>query len=394
MAAADTKNSTQRWEGTPVENVSASTVLVVEDNPAMNNAICDILELNSYRVRSAHNGQEALNYLQTERPDVILCDIMMPHMDGYTLLRHTRADERLRTLPFIFLTARSSEDDRRQAKTIGIEDYLVKPVDPEDLTIAVENALRRSRNLAIETQSQMDSLRNQIVRTLQHEFRTPLTFILGYAEYLAEIADDQIDLETLKLSTHAILEGGHRLQDLVEKFLLLADIQYRQHLPGREEHLSAHQMLKNATSNMTKAAAEVSMEILVEPAPESDTIIGEISYLYRAVIHMIENSIQYRRPQSKQIWLSVAVAENYIGLRVADDGKGISPTMLQLLQRPFEQVKRDDRTVPGAGLSLALIQHIARLHGGYLEIESEEGKGSTFTLWLPRPLSKKAAEHA
>jgi signal transduction histidine kinase len=369
-------------------------VLVVEDNPAMNNAICDILELNSYRVHSANNGQEALDYLQTERPDVILCDIMMPQMDGYTLLRHTRADERLRTLPFIFLTARSSEDDRRQAKTIGIEDYLVKPVDPEDLTIAVENALRRSRNLAIETQSQMDSLRNQIVRTLQHEFRTPLTFILGYAEYLAEIADDQIDLETLKLSTHAILEGGHRLQDLVEKFLLLADIQYRQHLPGREEHLSAHQMLKNAASNLTKAATEVSMEIIVEPAPEADTIIGEISYLYKAVIHMVENSIQYRRPQSKYVWLSIATAENYIGLRVADDGKGISPATLQLLQRPFEQVKRNDRTVPGAGLSLALIQHIARLHGGYLEIESEEGKGSTFTLWLPRPLSKKAAEPA
>lgn len=372
-------------------NVSAGTILVVEDNPAMNNAICDILELNNYSVHSAHNGREALDYLQKERPDVILCDIMMPQMDGYTLLRHTRADERLRTLPFIFLTARSSEDDRRQAKTIGIEDYLVKPVDPEDLTIAVENALRRSRNLAIETQTQMDSLRNQIVRTLQHEFRTPLTFILGYAEYLAEIADDQIDLETLKLSTHAILEGGHRLQDLVEKFLLLADIQYRQHLPGREEHLSAHQMLKNAASNMAKIATEASMEIIVEPAPEPDTIVGDIGYLYKAIIHMIENSIQYRRPQPKYVWLSVAAAENYIGLKVTDESRGISPVMLQHLQRPFEQVQRDDRTVPGAGLSLALIQHIARLHGGYLEIESEEGKGSTFTLWLPRPLINNGA---
>jgi signal transduction histidine kinase len=377
-----------------VGTVSASTVLVVEDNPAMNSAICDILELNNYRVHSANNGQEALDYLQTERPDVILCDIMMPHMDGYTLLRHTRADERLRTLPFIFLTARSSEDDRRQAKSIGIEDYLVKPVDPEDLTIAVENALRRSRNLAIETQTQMDSLRNQIVRTLQHEFRTPLTFILGYAEYLAEIADDQIDLETLKLSTHAILEGGHRLQNLVEKFLLLADIQYRQSLPGREEHLSAQQMLRNAASNMAKAAAEASLEIVIEPAPDHDTIVGDIGYLYKALIHMLENSIQYRRPQSKHVWLSVATTEDYIGLQVVDESKGISPQTLHHLQRPFEQVERDDRTVPGAGLSLALIQHIARLHGGHLEIESQEGEGSKFTLWLPRPIGNETTEQA
>lgn len=374
---------------------SASTILVVEDNPAMNSAICDILELNKYRVHSANNGQEALDYLQTERPDVILCDIMMPHMDGYMLLRHTRADERLRTLPFIFLTARSSDDDRRQAKSIGIEDYLVKPVDPEDLIVAVENALRRSRNLAIEAQTQMDLLRNQIVRTLQHEFRTPLTFILGYAEYLAEIADEQIDLETLKLSTEAILEGGHRLQDLVEKFLLLADIQYRQQLPGREEQLSAKQILANAANHMTKAASDASMEIIIAPAADSpDTVIGDISYLYKALIHMLENSIQYRRPQSKKIWLSVVATDNYIGLQVKDESRGISPKMLQQLQRPFEQVKRDDRTVPGAGLSLALIQHIARLHGGYLEIESEEGQGSTFTLWLPRPIDNRLAEQA
>ena len=111
---------------------SAGTVLVVEDNPAMNNAICDILELNNYKVHSAGNGKEALDILHKERPDVVLCDIMMPQMDGYTLLRHTRADDQLRTLPFIFLTARSSPEDKRQAKSIGIEDYLVKPVDPED----------------------------------------------------------------------------------------------------------------------------------------------------------------------------------------------------------------------------------------------------------------------
>ncbi|MBX2998448.1 MAG: response regulator [Caldilineaceae bacterium] len=358
----------------------------------MNSAICDILELNNYRVHSASNGREALDYLQTERPDVILCDIMMPQMDGYALLRHTRADERLRTLPFIFLTARSSEDDRRQAKTIGIEDYLVKPVDPEDLTLAVENVLRRSRNLAAETQTQMDLLRNQIVRTLQHEFRTPLTFILGYAEYLAEVADEQIDLETLKLSTHAILEGGHRLQDLVEKFLLLADIQYRQNLPGREEQLSAQQMLTNAANHMANAATDAALELIVNPAPRQDIVVGDFGYLYKALIHMLENSIQYRRPQSKMIWLSVVTSDNYIGLQVEDEGRGISPTMLAHLQRPFEQIQRNDRTVPGAGLSLALIQHVARLHGGYLEIESQEGQGSKFTLWLPRPLSNETAD--
>ncbi len=365
---------------------SANTVLVVEDNPAMNNAICDILELNNYKVHSASNGKEALEILRTKRPDVVLCDIMMPQMDGYTLLRHTRADEQLRTLPFIFLTARSSPEDKRQAKSIGIEDYLVKPVDPEDLTVAVENALRRSQNLAQETQLQMDTLRNQIVRTLQHEFRTPLTFILGYAEYLAEVASDQLDLDTLRVSTSAILEGGHRLQDLVEKFLMLADIQYRQQLPGIAETLTAQQLLNNAVRAMEKEAQDAHLEIVCSTPDNQEKVAGDVRYLHRAILHLIENSIQYRRPESCKIWVSVASLDNYVGLQVADESRGISDSMVRRLQRPFEQAERDDRTVPGAGLSLALIQHIARLHGGYLDISSREGIGSTFTLWLPRPI--------
>jgi signal transduction histidine kinase len=372
-----------------MEKGGGSKILVVEDNLAMNNAICDILELNHYQVCSASNGKEALQILRDERPDVVLCDIMMPQMDGYTLLRHARADDRLRTLPFIFLTARSSPEDKRQAKSIGIEDYLVKPVDPEDLIVAVENTLRRSRNLAHEAQLQMDDLRNQIVRTLQHEFRTPLTFILGYAEYLAEVTDDTIDLETLKVSTDAILEGGHRLQDLIEKFLMLADIQHRQQLPGKAEQVSAHQLLRNAASTMTKAAADANLQIIIEPQVDNDHIKGEVKYLHKTVLYLLENSIQYRRQQSQSIWLSVVQTESYIGLRVKDESRGIPSDTLAKLNRPFEQVARDDRTTPGAGLSLALIQHTARLHGGYVEITSQVGIGSEFTIWLPRPVAEE-----
>lgn len=365
-------------------------ILVVEDNPAMNNAICDILELNDYTVYSASQGQEALALMQKTKPDVILCDIMMPQMDGYTLLRHTRADDRLRTLPFIFLTARSSPEDKRQAKSIGIEDYLVKPVDPEDLLVAVENALRRTDMVAMETQTQMDTLRSQIVRTLQHEFRTPLTFILGYAEYLVEVSNDQVDLDTLRISTNAILEGGHRLQDLIEKFLMLADIQFRQQLPGQTEIIDPLHLLQSAAKAMSKQAEAASLQIHIKANKEKDRVSGEVKYLHKSLIHLIENSIQYRRPESRHIWLSVCQAEGYVGLQVTDEGRGISQRMINTIQRPFEQAERDDRTIPGAGLSLAMIQHVARLHGGYLSIESQEGKGSTFTLWLPKAILTEA----
>jgi two-component system, sensor histidine kinase and response regulator len=372
-----------------MEKSTLYSILVVDDNPAMNTAICDILDLNHYRVFSAQNGQQALKLLQQERPDAIICDIIMPQLDGFGLLRHTRADKRLRTIPFIFLTARFSAEDKRKAKSIGIEDYLVKPVDPEDLILAIENVLRRSQNLAIERKAQIDHLRSQIVRTLQHEFRTPLTFILGYAEYLAELNGEKVDLDTLQLSTNAILEGGHRLQDLVEKFLLLADVQFREELPEDGTRIRVHRIFQDAFDAMNREATKFSMQIVLPILEDNAEVVGDMTYLHKAIVELIENAIRYGRPDSRHIWLLLRETEDYVGLMVKDEGCGISSEILDKIRQPFEQANRDERTMPGAGLSLALVQHVARLHGGFLEVETEEGKGSSFTLWVPRPHADK-----
>ncbi len=156
---------------------------------------------------------------------------MMPRMDGYTLLQHTRADQSLRMLPFIFLTARTLTEDQKRAKGIGIEDYLTKPVDESHLIMAIQNVLRRRTLMEEDTQRQMDALHTEIIGLLQHEFRTPLTFILGYAEYLQESTADNIDIESLRASAAAILNGGYRLQRLIETFLRSADLQRRELSP-------------------------------------------------------------------------------------------------------------------------------------------------------------------
>ena len=204
-----------------------ASILVVEDNPDLNTAICEILESYGFRVSSAANGVDALDRLKLVVPDAILCDIMMPGMDGYTLLKHARADSQLRTLPFIFLTARTPLDDKRRAREIGIEDYLTKPVDSRNLVVAINNALRRRQLMQEEMLQQMDALRNRIVGLLQHEFRTPLTFVLGYAEFLMDTTATDFNIDELRASTAAILDGGRRLQRLIESFLMLAELQNR-----------------------------------------------------------------------------------------------------------------------------------------------------------------------
>jgi CheY-like chemotaxis protein len=205
-----------------------ASVLVVEDNPDLNMPICEILEYYGLAIRSARNGVEGLEAMRDEKPDIVLCDIMMPAMDGYTLLKHTRADRELRSLPFIFLTARTSAEDQQRAKDIGVEDYLTKPVDESHLITAIENALRRRALMEEEMRSRMDTLRGEIVGLLQHEFRTPLVFVLGYAEYLLDTGEETLNLDDLRTAATAILEGGRRLERLIETFLLLAELQNHQ----------------------------------------------------------------------------------------------------------------------------------------------------------------------
>ena len=102
---------------------TATTVLVVEDDPNLNLALVETLHAYGYATLSAYHGREALDLLHRQLPDVIVCDINMPVMDGYTFLQHTRAEPEWRLLPFIFLTAHTTTEGQRRAKAIGVEGW-------------------------------------------------------------------------------------------------------------------------------------------------------------------------------------------------------------------------------------------------------------------------------
>jgi len=341
--------------------------------------------MRDFNVLTASDGVNYMEIMKQRRPDVVLCDVMMPRMDEYSLLQNTRSDEYLRTIPFIFLTARSSARDKRHAKGIGIDDYLVKPVETEDLTLAISNVLRREENILAQTKRQIDLLHNKIINALQHEFRTPLAFILGYAELLADGSTEELDVETLRTATDAILEGGWRLQSMIERFLLLADLQNRRQLPNTGSIVEVTALMTAQTHRFSNEAAEAGLVVSLECDVDDPTVLGDSIYIEEAIKRLVENAIQYRREESIRIQLVVLAEDSYLGVCVRDDGQGIPADKLAVLRNPFEQVDREDRAQPGIGLGLALVQQVARLHGGYFQIDSNEGEGSTFTLWLPLP---------
>ncbi len=120
------------------------TVLVIEDEPEMRRNITRLLKLEGYDAVAAEDGRTGLQRARERRPDLILCDVMMPAMDGHEVLRTLRSDPNLKSVPFIFLTAKGEKSDLRGGMNLGADDYLTKPVENDDLLSAVSARLTRA----------------------------------------------------------------------------------------------------------------------------------------------------------------------------------------------------------------------------------------------------------
>ena len=122
-------------------------ILVIEDNTDVRENIEEILALSGYKVATATNGIEGVKIAKEVCPDLVVCDIMMPGMDGYGVLYALNQDDNLATIPFIFLTAKVETEDRRKGMRMGADDYLTKPFDESDLLLTVENRIRKNEML-------------------------------------------------------------------------------------------------------------------------------------------------------------------------------------------------------------------------------------------------------
>ncbi|MBL6448082.1 response regulator [Fulvivirga sp. 29W222] len=123
------------------------SILLIEDNIKMAENITSILELKGYEVLHAHNGKEGVELAQSNPPDLILCDIMMPELDGYGVVHILNKDPETTSIPFIFLTAKTEKSDLRRGMNLGAYDYITKPFDGVELLKIVETRLKKNELL-------------------------------------------------------------------------------------------------------------------------------------------------------------------------------------------------------------------------------------------------------
>lgn len=123
-------------------------LLLIDDDPNLILLVKDYLEFRGYNVVTAENGREALEVLDQNIPDMIICDVMMPEMDGYSLVKHIRQEPQTNTIPVLFLSAKGQSQDRVKGLNEGADVYMVKPFEPEELVAQVESSLKQIKRLS------------------------------------------------------------------------------------------------------------------------------------------------------------------------------------------------------------------------------------------------------
>lgn len=207
-----------------------SRVLIIEDEKNIRETIKEILELNDYEIAIAENGLIGIAKALQFKPDLIVCDVMMPEMDGFETLKNIRAINEISNTPFVFLTAKTETRDFREGMNSGADDFLNKPFNTQELLKVIQLRITKSNqakelfireinNLKEEVENLQNSI-NKLSFNNSHVLRAPLLKILGLINYIIEDSEEksQMDLNALSMLKESCLELSEATEE-VEKLL-------------------------------------------------------------------------------------------------------------------------------------------------------------------------------
>ncbi len=364
-------------------------ILLVEDDTYLLSGMRDLLEIEGYHVSCGVDGMDALRVLgeMVRPPDLVISDIRMPNMDGYQFLTSLRSHQEWLLIPFIFLTAKGQKEDISYGKLLGVEDYITKPFDFGDLLVSVKSTLIRHEQRVQWQEQRIDSLRQQILMVLHHEFRTPLSYIVAYSDLLLSTPAFASNPEMSQLRD-GIISGSDRLTALIENFLILAELESGF---GNNIYTTRRTMIQDMQflvpriiDELSHKAAEQGVEVVYQSNSSIPSILADEVYLKAAIKQLIDNAIKFSpKKQNSSVHVHADVEQEELVISVTDHGIGIPEEEIDLLFDPFYQINRKKNEQQGSGAGLAIVRHVTMLHQGKVEVESQPNEGASFRLRIP-----------
>ena len=361
-------------------------ILVVEDEAPLRESIIDTLAFEGYNVVEAENGKQGWEKAQAENPDLIVCDIAMPELNGYELLLKLREDPATATLPFIFLTARVDRPFMRHGMELGADDYLTKPFTHADLLAAIRARLDRHLKLKEASSQELEQVKTEFVRHITHELRTPLVSITA----VQDIVEQQLGfLSPAELQDLLRIQrsGSQRLHHLVEQTVLLTEMKVGALTPEAITESGINTAIWDILTTSVNLGRKFAyrnreLPVYIDDKDGNATVRCRLNALRHTFAEIISNAIAFS-PEDSQVDVVQWVENGNIFVTVKDHGPGIPVEAIEKVFKEFEQVDRQRQEQQGLGLGLPLARKVIETHGGELKIDSST-TGTTITVRLPQ----------
>lgn len=349
-------------------------ILLIDDDQHIRETIEEFLIYEKYDVITASNGQDALDKLDNWVPDLFICDIMMPVMDGHTFHEIIKNDKLLNSIPFIFLTAKKEKNLMRNCLLEGADDFISKPFKIKELTKTIETKIERFEKI----KNSYPNLYSGEKKILLHEINTPMNGILGSIDLLLD-HKNELDNDELNLFHNAIKTSGERLNRTLQNLFL-----YQRLIENKVEH-KKNSICKVAFSylkiknQLNKNYEHIENRLLADF--EDYALNIDPAYLEIALYELIDNALKFSDNNSVLISGKKFNESNY-EIIIADQGIGFTEEDLKNINYGI-QFNRVNREQQGLGLGLALSKSLITLARGVFSIVSEENKGTVITIYIP-----------
>ncbi len=372
-----------------VNGQKAKKILFVDDDPYVLNGLRRSLDdmRDQWEMHFSSSGQEALEILtQPSLPDLIVCDIMMPGLDGFDILKNVRENPATAMIPFIFLTGKAEKPNVREGMELGADDYLTKPFSASEIIAAINTRLKKKADLDQHSEKKLDELRQNIIYTMPHELRTPLTSIQACSELIMNCGATLEPNQIIEMGKN-IYDSANRLDRLIENYLLFAQMKTiatdSEKLKSLQSiHIDGAGRIIREISIHKGKAADREGDLLFEIEDPDITVNITEENLKKIVEEVIDNAFKFSRTGTS-VRVKTITTEDVFRVYITDHGRGMASAQITKLGA-FMQFEREIYEQQGSGLGLIIAKGLAELHGGLLTLESIPNQHTSVCLTIRR----------
>ncbi|MBI3175726.1 MAG: hybrid sensor histidine kinase/response regulator [Chloroflexi bacterium] len=354
---------------------SPKTILIIDDEPNLLMGVRVLLERAGYHTLTATDGMAGLRAAREASPDLIVCDVMMPILDGFAVRERLAGDSQTSEIPFLFLTARIGQADKLRGLQTGADDYITKPFDHRELLARISAVLKRyDRGQEIvrrEVDRQISCFQQEISHNISHELRTPMTQILLSLEMV--LRDRYDDPAELKQFIEIALSQSQHLNSLIDDLVFLSNAD-RGAVNTLRQKVDVEMDFLMPIRACQERYAEKNLRLHLDVG-SGLSIHAPRREFKQAALHLVENAFKFAPPLTG-VWIDLQRnGEGGCTLLVADYGMGIPFDLREkVFDRYFQVSQGDTRAYNGLGVGLTIARIVARgLGGDVVVLPSSQG---------------------